>query len=92
MNDYAPALPRTVPVAWEKLILKKTASQSLTFDHPPELEAGEPPEARGLERDQVRLMVSHLSDHSLVHSSFRCLPDFLEPRCPVMPSGTLNAS
>ena len=32
---------------------------SLQFDLPPELEAGEPPEARGLARDQVRLMVSY---------------------------------
>jgi hypothetical protein len=31
---------------------------SLDFDLPAELEAGEPPEARGLARDEVRLMVS----------------------------------
>ena len=29
---------------------------SLDFDLPPELEAGEPPEARGQARDEVRLM------------------------------------
>ncbi len=32
---------------------------SLDFDLPPELEAAEPPEARGLARDEVRLMVSY---------------------------------
>ena len=33
------------------------AADGLDFVLPPELEAGEPPEARGLARDEVRLMV-----------------------------------
>ncbi len=33
----------------------------MNFFLPPELEAGEPPEARGLARDEVRLMVSYHS-------------------------------
>ena len=42
---------------------RETASlDPLDFALPPELEAGEPPEARGLARDEVRLMVSHRSD------------------------------
>ncbi|MDQ4127620.1 MAG: S-adenosylmethionine:tRNA ribosyltransferase-isomerase [Actinomycetota bacterium] len=48
------------------------------FDLPPELEAGEPPEARGLSRDEVRLMVSYLDDDRVAHAQFRDLPDFLE--------------
>ena len=32
---------------------------ALEFELPPALEASEPPEARGLARDDVRLMVSH---------------------------------
>ena len=51
----------------------------LEFELPPELEAHEPPEARGLARDQVRLMVSHLEDDSIEHHAFRDLPDILQP-------------
>ncbi|MGI8938335.1 MAG: S-adenosylmethionine:tRNA ribosyltransferase-isomerase [Iamia sp.] len=50
----------------------------LAFDLPPELEATEPPEARGLSRDAVRLMVAH-DDTPLVHSTFALLPSFLDP-------------
>src|SRR5436190_18249323 len=36
-----------------------TALPALDFELPPELEAGSPPETRGLARDQVRLMASY---------------------------------
>jgi S-adenosylmethionine:tRNA ribosyltransferase-isomerase len=49
------------------------------FELPPELEARRPPEARGLERDEVRLMVARRSDASIEHACFRDLPEFLEP-------------
>jgi S-adenosylmethionine:tRNA ribosyltransferase-isomerase len=49
------------------------------FDLPPELEAREPPEARGLARDRVRLMVTYRSSGRLVHATFRDLPQFLAP-------------
>jgi S-adenosylmethionine:tRNA ribosyltransferase-isomerase len=67
---------------------------SLDFELPPELEAGEPPEARGLTRDEVRLMVSHASDHRVVHSRFRDLEDFLEAGdvLVINTSGTMNAA
>jgi S-adenosylmethionine:tRNA ribosyltransferase-isomerase len=66
----------------------------LHFDLPSELEAGEPPEARGLRRDEVRLMVSHLGNDSIVHSSFTKLPGFLEPgdTLVINTSGTMNAA
>jgi len=51
----------------------------LDFDLPPELEAHEPPEARGLARDQVRLLVSHRTDNTIEHRGFRDLPDVLRP-------------
>ena len=41
-------------------------------------EAHEPPEARGLRRDEVRLMVAGREDHCLVHTRFRELPHFLD--------------
>src|SRR5262245_26077439 len=50
---------------------------ALEFELPRELEAGEPPEARGLARDEVRLMVSYRMDGRVVHSRFRDLPEFL---------------
>ena len=70
------------------------AESPLHFELPPELEAGEPPEARGLRRDEVRLMVSYLDDDRVVHSSFRDLPDFLEAgdTLVVNTSGTMNAA
>ena len=66
----------------------------LHFDLPSELEAGEPPEARGLGRDEVRLMVSYLGNDRVVHSSFTNLPDFLEAgdTLVINTSGTMNAA
>jgi S-adenosylmethionine:tRNA ribosyltransferase-isomerase len=51
----------------------------LDFELPVDLEAHEPPEARGLARDQVRLMVSHLSDDSVEHHQFADLAKVLAP-------------
>jgi len=51
----------------------------LDFELPDALEAHEPPEARGLARDQVRLLVSDRSDDSIEHRGFRDLPDVLRP-------------
>ncbi len=51
--------------------------ESLDFRLPPELEAGEPPEERGLPRDGVRLMVSLIGENRVVHARFHDLPEFL---------------
>jgi S-adenosylmethionine:tRNA ribosyltransferase-isomerase len=61
---------------------------------PPALEAGEPPEARGLARDEVRLLVSHREGDRMEHARFRDLPSFLEPGdlLVINTSGTLNAA
>jgi S-adenosylmethionine:tRNA ribosyltransferase-isomerase len=66
----------------------------LRFELPPELEAGEPPEAQGLRRDEVRLMVSYLDDDHVVHSRFANLPAFLEAgdTLVINTSGTMNAA
>ena len=45
------------------------------FDLPPGLEAGQPPEARGLARDDVRLLVA--GDSGLRHARFSGLGQFL---------------
>jgi len=69
-------------------------SWALDFDLPPELEASEPPEVRGLARDEVRLMVSYRADNRLVHTRFRNIGAFLDPGDAVVinTSGTLNAA
>jgi S-adenosylmethionine:tRNA ribosyltransferase-isomerase len=66
----------------------------LAFALPPELEASEPPEARGLTRDSVRMMVAHRSTLDLVHSTFALLPQFLDAGDLVVinTSGTLPAA
>src|SRR5258705_5252549 len=69
-------------------------ADGLDFVLPPELEAGEPPEARNLARDEVRLMVSYCADDRVVHTRFRSLPEFLAPGdlLVINTSGTLNAA
>jgi S-adenosylmethionine:tRNA ribosyltransferase-isomerase len=54
-----------------------TTRPPIVFDLPRELEAHEPPEARGLARDDVRLLVS-CPNASPVHARFRDLPDILD--------------
>jgi S-adenosylmethionine:tRNA ribosyltransferase-isomerase len=52
-------------------------SSALQFELPQRLEAHEPPEARGLARHDVRLLVAHGHDGRIVHARFRDLPEFL---------------
>ena len=65
----------------------------LSFELPPELEAPAPPEARGMTRDAVRMLVAHKEDGTLVHSHFSELPRFLHEGDLVVlnTSGTLAA-
>ena len=71
-----------------------TRLTSLDFHLPASLEANEPPEARGLSRDQVRLMVSNATNNHIAHTQFRRLPDFLDPGdlLVINTSGTRNAA
>ena len=64
------------------------------FSLPKHLEAAEPPEARGLRRDDVRLLVSRVDTDSIVHSRFSELPAWLEAGdlLVVNTSGTLKAA
>lgn len=61
---------------------------------PAHLEAAEPPEARGLRRDDVRLLVSRADTDSLEHAHFRDLHRWLSAGdlLVVNTSGTLNAA
>ena len=64
------------------------------FTLPADLEAAEPPEARGLRRDEVRLLVSDVDHDSIEHARFRELPKWLSAGdlLVVNTSGTLNAA
>lgn len=64
----------------------------LDFDRPQALQASGPPERRGLERDEVRLLVTTERGHE--HARFRDLPRFLAPGTllVVNTSATLPAS
>jgi len=54
-----------------------TAATALAL--PGRLEAHEPPEARGLARDEVRMLVSLRGDPVVDHARFRDLPELLGP-------------
>jgi S-adenosylmethionine:tRNA ribosyltransferase-isomerase len=64
------------------------------FTLPTDLEAAEPPEARGLRQDEVRLLVSDVDHDSIEHARFRELPKWLSAGdlLVVNTSGTLNAA
>ncbi|SDQ74434.1 S-adenosylmethionine:tRNA ribosyltransferase-isomerase [Thermostaphylospora chromogena] len=52
---------------------------SIDFALPPTREAHEPPEARGLARDGVRLLVTRGKTGEISHHRFTDLPDLLDP-------------
>jgi S-adenosylmethionine:tRNA ribosyltransferase-isomerase len=64
------------------------------FELPEYLEATAPPEARGLARDEVRLLISYRQDERIVHARFRELPNFLRrgDLLVINTSATMNAA
>lgn len=52
---------------------------ALAFELPDALQATVPPEARGVERDAVKLLVADATDGSVTHTRFHCLPRLLAP-------------
>ncbi|WP_433221682.1 S-adenosylmethionine:tRNA ribosyltransferase-isomerase [Microtetraspora malaysiensis] len=54
-------------------------SPAVDFTLPAVLEAHEPPEARGLGRDGVRMLVSRKDTGEIAHQAFRDLPGILAP-------------
>jgi S-adenosylmethionine:tRNA ribosyltransferase-isomerase len=71
-----------------------TITAPLDFTLTPDLEAHEPIEARGLARDQVRMLVSYAEDDAISHTSFTHLPEVLRPGDVVVvnTSATVNAA
>jgi S-adenosylmethionine:tRNA ribosyltransferase-isomerase len=94
MTDLASISTKPIPETRMEVVKTYPGLESLDFKLPPELEAGQPPEARGLRRDQVRLMVSWKSDNRSVHGCFQQLPKFLDPGdlLVINTSGTMNAA
>ena len=85
----------TLPFTVGRLATADDAAPApLDFFLPLELEAGEPPEARGLARDEVRLMVSWRADERIVHTRFRSIGDVLGAGdvLVINTSGTMNAA
>jgi len=70
------------------------AAGVIDFELSANLEATEPPEARGLARDDVRLLVSEIETDSIKHARFHDLPRWFGPGdvLVVNISGTLNAA
>jgi S-adenosylmethionine:tRNA ribosyltransferase-isomerase len=58
--------------------METTPLSRIEFSLPSELEASAPPEARGLRRDEVRLMVSHYSTDEVKHTRFYHLDKYLD--------------
>jgi S-adenosylmethionine:tRNA ribosyltransferase-isomerase len=52
---------------------------AIEFELPPELEAHQPPELRGLRRDQVRLLVLPRFEGDPVHTQFDAIGEYLRP-------------
>jgi S-adenosylmethionine:tRNA ribosyltransferase-isomerase len=69
-------------------------TERLRFELPLGLEASGPPEARGLTRDAVRMMVAHRNGLRIEHSTFALLPRYLEPDdlLVINTSGTMAAA
>jgi S-adenosylmethionine:tRNA ribosyltransferase-isomerase len=70
------------------------ASVAGDLELPRALEASEPPEARGLRRDEVRLLVSDLARDTIAHAQFADLPRWLDQGdlLVVNTSATMNAA
>ncbi len=71
-----------------------SADSPLGFELPHELEAHDPPEARRLTRDAVRMMVSYRNDDRIMHARFREIDRFLTPGdlLVINTSATINAA
>jgi S-adenosylmethionine:tRNA ribosyltransferase-isomerase len=61
----------------QSLNIPAPAGQPIKFVLPPELEARQPAEYRGLRRDQVRLLVLPRAEGESIHTRFDALGDFL---------------
>ncbi len=89
----APEANPVLPTPEPAMIVPEPLPGLLSFHLPAELEASVPPEARGITRDAVRMMVAYGDGHRLIHTTFSELPRFLRAGDLVVvnTSGTLAA-
>jgi len=76
---------------WQSAPTASACAEPLSFTLPPSLEAHEPPEARGLRRDKVRLMVSFLDNDEIAHTRFTHFPEFLQAKRRFDPAETFRS-
>jgi S-adenosylmethionine:tRNA ribosyltransferase-isomerase len=83
-----------ISVLSKETLLEPLPLNTLEFTLSPDLEAHEPPEARGLKRDEVKLLVSSKADDSIQHVIFRDIAHFFNAGdvLVINTSGTLPAS
>jgi S-adenosylmethionine:tRNA ribosyltransferase-isomerase len=91
---FAPARPVEIRPTEQQRTAERDGYELLSFDLPPELEASVPPEARGVTRDAVRMLVATKSTGTIAHTYFSELPRFLDEGDLVVvnTSGTLAAA
>ena len=77
--DRIVAAQRPLPRSRDARLGAVVMSSALAFELPRSLEATEPPEARGAERDAVRLMVADADEDRITHAAFTELAEFLIP-------------
>jgi S-adenosylmethionine:tRNA ribosyltransferase-isomerase len=94
MSIETTVMAQTLSTTQQSAHTNRISSEVLHFDLPSALEASAPPEARGLDRDEVRLMVSYRADDRVIHSQFRHIGDFLNEGdvLVINTSGTMNAA
>lgn len=85
---------RVVREPWSEAPSTQVLPEPLSFALPESLEAHEPAEARGLERDEVRLMASFPDDDTMIHTRFTRFAELLRKGdvLVVNTSATLNAA
>jgi S-adenosylmethionine:tRNA ribosyltransferase-isomerase len=84
----------TTPPSPPEALASAAVDVAVDFVLPADLEAHDPPEARGVPRDAVRMLVSRRSSGSVTHHAFGGLPGLLRPGdlLVVNNSGTLPAA
>lgn len=69
--------PYLAPSGVQQIESTSAGAEAFKFQLPGELNAKEPPERRGIARDQVRLMAIDRSTHNVIHARFDWLANFL---------------
>lgn len=85
---------KIISINSEKQTTSIPTRKSFDFELPDHLQCAKPTEERGIRRDEVRLMVSHILTDKVAHTVFNNIDQFLRPGdvLVVNTSGTLKAA